>query len=698
MISSFCRGCLNSEREISSGAKSTLEIVDLQLFEKEIQWKPKKHFPYRNTRRYQGELVNIIHQGVRSGKHLVVEAPAGLGKTIAALSACLPVASERNLQILYCCRTHQQMLGVLQELEAIRAKGVQVTGMGLYGKKHLCANDLLLREGTNQPEAFSLACSRLREAGRCPLHVGSYSNPRVLSDLANKLLRRKLGPAEVREMCRSRGLCAFDVVSTALPYARVVTLSYHYLFNAWMRSYLLGRLHRTLDQEVLVVDEAHNLPRIAAQSESKSLSLSTVERAVKESRQHGFHEVSNVCHSMYRYFSRLEMPSQVESIKICLTDFEMAMVKDRRDNSEMNGVIRAMLNAGGMIQQMKLMDGQAPTSYLHSVGRFLYHAESRLVDPTYVTVQSRDIDREGNERRRLEVIQLLSRRVTEQVFSSVFSSLSMSGTLQPLHVYCKIVGLPKHTLGVALPYPFPKNNVLVLISNDVSTRQKERTKRTFAKVARMMAETSSLSPGNTAVFLASHEILNELIDIGVESLLKTDFEVLTERRYMPSSEIDQLYRSFLKPSNTKKILLAVQGGRLGEGVDYIGNKIRTVLVVGVPYAKPSVPVSAQIGLYRKLFGEKGRFYAYIVPALWSSLQAAGRGIRSPKDSCAIILLDRRFSREPLLSTLPGWMCERLEKASLKDGSMRRRLTLFFCGEVLQKRRNRNAILSQTSVS
>ncbi len=251
-------------------------------------------------------------------------------------------------------------------------------------------------------------------------------------------------------------------------------------------------------------------------------------------------------------------------------------------------------------------------------------------------------------------------------------------------------------MGVAVPYPFPKGNVLVLISDDVSTRHKERNAKTFSKMARMMVETSSLSPGNTAVFLPSHEVLNELIEIGVEGLLKTDFEVLTERRYMPSSEIDQLYQSFLRPSDSKKVLLAVQGGRLGEGVDYIGNKIKTILVVGVPYAKPSVPVSAQVELYEKLFEKKGRFFAYIVPALWSSLQAAGRGIRSPKDTCAIIFLDRRFSREPLLSTLPAWMRERLERISLKDGSMRRRLTLFFCGEVLQKRRSKSTILPQTS--
>jgi len=678
-----------------SGAKLALKTVNPQLLEGKIHQEVQKYFPYANTRSYQGELANIIYQTVRSGKHLVVEAPAGLGKTIAALSACLPVAYKCNLQILYCCRTHQQMLGVLQELDAIRMKGVQVPGMGLYGKRHLCTNELLLEEGTHEPEAFSIACNRLREAGRCPMHDGSQSNPAALSDLANELLRGRFSPAEFRQLCRTRGLCSFDVVSTALPYAKVVTLPYHYLFNPWMRNYLLGRVHRTLGQEILIVDEAHNVPRIAAQSESMSLSLSTVEKAAKESREHGFHEISDVCRSIHCYFSQLEMPSEDENIRICLTDFEIAVVKDKRSNSEMNRVIRAVLSAGEVIQQVKLMNGQAPTSYLHSVGRFLSQAESRLWDPTYIAVQSRDIDRGGNERRHLELIQLLSRRATENVFSSVFSSLSMSGTLQPFHVYSHIIGLPSDALGVALPYPFPRSNALVLISNDVSTRQKERNRETFAKVVRMVAEASNLSPGNVAVFLASHEVLNELINIGAESLLKADFEVLTERRYMPSSEIDQLYRSFLRPSNSRKILLAVQGGRLSEGVDYIGNTIKTIVVVGVPYAKPSLPVSAQIELYRKLFGKNGRFYAYIVPALWSSLQAAGRGIRSPIDTCAIILLDRRFSREPLLSTLPGWMREGVEKTSLRDGSLKRRLILFFCGEVLRKTRNQDAILPHT---
>lgn len=89
------------------------------------------------------------------------------------------------------------------------------------------------------------------------------------------------------------------------------------------------------------------------------------------------------------------------------------------------------------------------------------------------------------------------------------------------------------------------------------------------------------------------------------------------------------------------------------------------MIVGVPYAKPTLRIKRLIGYYDDMFGKgKGRLYSYIVPALWSALQAAGRGIRSERDVCQIIFLDSRFMTNAR-RLIPTWMLENMKFISIE---------------------------------
>ncbi len=72
------------------------------------------------------------------------------------------------------------------------------------------------------------------------------------------------------------------------------------------------------------------------------------------------------------------------------------------------------------------------------------------------------------------------------------------------------------------------------------------------------------------------------------------------------------------------VFLGVQGGRTSEGVDFPGNQMNSVIIVGVPYAEPTPRVKAQIEYYEKCFPNLGREYGYVLPAMKKASQAAGR--------------------------------------------------------------------------
>jgi DNA excision repair protein ERCC-2 len=45
------------------------------------------------------------------------------------------------------------------------------------------------------------------------------------------------------------------------------------------------------------------------------------------------------------------------------------------------------------------------------------------------------------------------------------------------------------------------------------------------------------------------------------------------------------------------VLLGVQGGRSSEGVDFPGDEMNSVVIVGMPYAEPTPKVKAQISYF-----------------------------------------------------------------------------------------------------
>jgi Rad3-related DNA helicase len=55
-----------------------------------------EYFPYPEVRIYQDQFITTIHNAVKNRQSVLIEGSNGLGKTISALSACLPIAIEKK--------------------------------------------------------------------------------------------------------------------------------------------------------------------------------------------------------------------------------------------------------------------------------------------------------------------------------------------------------------------------------------------------------------------------------------------------------------------------------------------------------------------------------------------------------------------------------------------------------------------------
>ena len=163
--------------------------------------------------------------------------------------------------------------------------------------------------------------------------------------------------------------------------------------------------------------------------------------------------------------------------------------------------------------------------------------------------------------------------------------------------------------------------------------------------------------------------------MGLEA--KLEKPVYSSRQGMSSRESDKLVTKFKKKAEMEgAVLLAVMGGRSSEGSDFPGELMQTVVVVGVPYARPTARVQASIDYYNEKFDRRGQLYGYSFPAAMRASQAAGRPLRSLKDRAAIILLDKRFGDPAIKFGFPSWLQENMELVDSDPGGIKRRIRKF----------------------
>jgi DNA excision repair protein ERCC-2 len=298
-------------------------------------------------------------------------------------------------------------------------------------------------------------------------------------------------------------------------------------------------------------------------------------------------------------------------------------------------------------------------------------------DPSFINIASKYKTRENVTTAKLETVALDPSKVTEPVFSTAYSSIVMSGTLQPLEAYARITKLPESTVKTVLPSPFPKEHVLSLVCLGVSTAMEKRTPAMYQTIIKRISEVAENTSANTGIFAASFDVLNALVSEGLEKALNKP--LFRERRGMSSKTNERVVAEFkaCAESGEGGVLLGVQGGRSSEGVDFPGDQMNSVVVVGVPYAEPTPRVKAQIEYYEKCFPKLGREYGYILPAMKKASQAAGRPIRTLEDRGAIVFLDYRFATSYCRGFLPSWVSNDMKVLPDEDGLLAGEIRCFF---------------------
>ena len=581
-------------------------------------------FPHDEIRDNQDILVEKIKEVVDSKRDLIAHAPTGLGKTSASFAATLSNALKTDKTVFFLTSMHTQHKIALETIREIKKKhDVQFVDVNVIGKKHLC-----LQDGVDDLSAqeFSEYCRNLRDNGNCQYYNNLKSDGDLTTNtkLALKQLKDSndsstdnlLSTSEMHEVC------PYEVGMLLGKESNVVITDYYDLFHPTIRESFLKKIDKDLEDAIIIVDEAHNLPDRIKHLASEEISSYSLNRGVGEAEDYNR---TDLIESLEHLHSTLKEMSEGEERYVEKREFQ----KKVSNFTDYDAFIQDLETLAEEIRE------DEKSSSLGSIATFL---------------DSWTEDEEGftrilkKERGRKDYIYKLKHqcldpgRISESIIQTASSTIMMSGTLTPTHMYKEILGFPDDTEEVELQSPFPKENRLNLVIPKTSTKYKKRSPEMYEKTGDIITNVVESIPGNSAVFFPSYSYKDKVLE-NMQGVNRTVFQ---EKPGLSNEEKKDLLENFKRYKDAGAVLLGAISGSFGEGIDLPGDYLKGVVIVGLPFRKPDLQTKALINYYDEKFG-KGWDYGYTYPTFNKSLQSAGRCIRSETDKGVIVFLEERYA-------------------------------------------------------
>ena len=594
-------------------------------------------FPYPQIRPEQGKLLQDIDTAFQQEKIILAYAPTGLGKTATALSVALYHAIEKKKRVLFLTSRHTQHAIAVETLREIRQKGVSFTTINLVGKRSMCSQEIAGLFGND----FNDFCKTIVGRGECEFYNNVRSKQQLTVEAKKAISDLQQYPPmhnqEIMNFSREQKMCGYEIAIELAKKATVIIADYNYLFNPHIQQGFFNKLNLELKDVIVIVDEGHNLPSRVVDALSSDLSSITLKNAILEAKKFG---LGGLLFWLQELIRILNVLSEV----ISSGEFN---VKERLvAKEEFISKIAAVVNYDELINELELGAEEVrlkqKKSYLGGIAAFLEAWKGE--DKGFVRILA-ERDSNYGPVTTLSYQCLDPRIITEPIFKQIFTGVIMSGTLMPLFMYRDILGIAR---AVEKEYdsPFPPENKLSLVIPETSTKYNLRGEAMFQKIATMCAELASLIPGNVAFFFPSYQLRDS-----IANHLRSSKKLFFEKKEMSAEDKNTFLAEFKAHKLQGGVLLGVSGANFAEGVDFPGDLLNGVVVVGLPLGKPDLYTKEIIKYYEEKFS-KGWDYGYIYPAMSKCIQSAGRCIRSETDKGAVIYLDERFAWQNYYACLP----------------------------------------------
>lgn len=573
------------------------------------QWKQKRNasmqglefpFPYREGQR---EVVSGVYRTILRKKQLFIQAPTGLGKTMATVFPAVRSMGE----------------GLSEKVFYLTAKTITRTvaweAFGLLRENGLACKVLVLTAKDKMCVCEEVDCN----PASCPRARGHFDR---VNDAVFELLNAGDGYDRETILAQSEKyqVCPYEMSLDVATWVDAVICDYNYVFDpdVHLRRFFA---EGNRGDYVFLIDEAHNLVERGREMYSAVLykeDFLEIRRLVKPYRKKLARQLEKCNQQMLQWKRECEtyqILDSLGSLGISLMNVmgELELFLEEAEEGELRSTV---------------------LDFYFQVRSFLNIYD--LVDENYVLYTQHDED----NRFMVKLYCVNPAANLQKCVDKGISAIYFSATLLPVTYYRTLLSGRQDDYAIYARTPFSQDQRIVLLGRDVSSRYTRRGPEEYGKICQYIFQAVQAHSGNYMVFFPSYRMMEDVCRIYRE-LFGEEQRILVQTPSMNERQREEFLEAFEQESGKGLLGFCVMGGIFSEGIDLTGEKLVGAMVVGTGLPQ----ISYEREILKRFYDEKGVSgfdYAYRFPGMNKVLQSAGRVIRTSRDRGMILLLDERF--------------------------------------------------------
>lgn len=555
-------------------------------------------YPYREGQR---ELVTSVYRTILRKKKLFIQAPTGVGKTMATIFPAVKAVGEGlGDKIFYLTAKTITRTVAEQAFQILKKNGLQYKVATLTAKEKIC----FCEKAECNPDA-------------CPYAKGHFDR---VNDAVYEMITtmEEMSRENIETQAKKHSVCPFEMGLDVSLWMDAIICDYNYVFdpNAHLKRFFS---EGKKGEYLFLIDEAHNLVERGREMYSAVLYKEEFLQMKKAVR-----------------YESVKLTRQLEGCNQMLLEMKRECQTYKEYNSISHFALKLLNVMNGLqklLEEKEQVDEEVLEFYFH-VRNFLNIYEE--VDENYVIYT--ELEEGGDFKLKLFCVNPAVK--LQNFLSQGNSTVFFSATLLPIRYYKKLLSVETDDYAVYAHSPFKEANRLLVLGQDVSTKYTRRGYEMYERFAIYIKNVMQAKPGNYLVFFPSYRFMEEVRET-FERYRTEEMCCMMQEQNMNEQDREAFLQEFEAEREGSLAGFCVMGGIFSEGIDLTEERLIGAIIVGT--GLPQVCYEREIlKQYFERHGEDGFDYAYLYPGMNKVLQAAGRVIRTEEDRGVIALLDDRF--------------------------------------------------------
>ena len=425
-------------------------------------------YPYREGQR---ELVTSVYRTILRKKKLFIQAPTGVGKTMATIFPAVKAVGEGlGDKIFYLTAKTITRTVAEQAFQILKKNGLQYKVATLTAKEKIC----FCEKAECNPDA-------------CPYAKGHFDR---VNDAVYEMITtmEEMSRENIETQAKKHSVCPFEMGLDVSLWVDAIICDYNYVFdpNAHLKRFFS---EGKKGEYLFLIDEAHNLVERGREMYSAVLykeEFLQMKKAVRYESVKLTRQLAG-CNQML-----LEMKRECQTYKEynSISHFALKLL------NVMNGLQK-------LLEEKEQVDEEVLEFYFH-VRNFLNIYEE--VDENYVIYT--ELEEGGDFKLKLFCVNPAVK--LQNFLSQGNSTVFFSATLLPIRYYKRLLSVETDDYAVYAHSPFKEANRLLVLGQDVSTKYTRRGYEMYERFAIYIKNVMQAKPGNYLVFFPSYRFMEEV--------------------------------------------------------------------------------------------------------------------------------------------------------------------------------------------